>query len=59
MSANRLTVACWTAVSEVGRASAEWLLSRPHAHWTVPAPKTRAPLGARYIVRWWVAVPGA
>ena len=37
----------------------EWSSSRPHAHCTVPAPKTRAPLGARYIVRWWVAEPGA
>ena len=32
-------------------------LSRPQDHCTVPAPNTRAPLGARYSVRWWVAVP--
>ena len=25
--------------------------SRPQVHWTVPAPKTRAPLGARYSER--------
>ena len=31
--------------------------SSPHAHCTVPAPNTSAPLGARYSVRWWVAVP--
>ena len=31
-------------------------LSRPHAHCTVPAPNTMAPLDARYKVRWWVAV---
>ncbi len=31
-------------------------LSRPHDHCTVPAPNTRAPLAARYKVRWWVAV---
>ena len=31
-------------------------LSRPHDHCTVPAPNTRAPLGARYKVRWWVVV---
>ena len=36
-----------------------WLASRPQDHWTVPAPNTSAPLGARYSVRWWVAVPGA
>ena len=31
--------------------------SRPQAHCTVPAPNTSAPLGARYRVRLWVAVP--
>ena len=31
--------------------------SRPQLHWIVPAPNTSAPLGARYSVRWWVAVP--
>src|ERR1700730_13182383 len=52
MSAKRLTVACCIVLSgepPVG-------LSRPHDHWTVPAPKTRAPEGARYMVRWCVAV---
>ena len=34
-----------------------WTASRPHDHWTVPAPKTSAPRGARYSVRLWVAVP--
>ncbi len=32
------------------------VLSSPQAHCTVPAPNTSAPLGARYSVRWWVAV---
>ena len=35
-----------------------WTLSRPQAHWIVPALKTSAPLAARYSVRWWVVVPG-
>src|SRR4029450_8778591 len=43
MSANRFSVACrWVVfgVLPIGLA-----LSRPHDHWTVPAPKTSAPLG--------------
>ena len=62
MSAKRLTVACWMFGSGglplglVFGTSHALVLSRPHDHCTVPAPKTRAPLGARYIVRWWVAV---
>src|SRR4051794_28316508 len=58
MSASRLTVACCMT------GSGGWLggpcrdhafvVSRPHAHCTVPAPKTSAPLGARYSVRLWV-----
>ena len=52
MSAKRFTVAWRTASSEVVAGPPEWLLSSPHAHCTVPAPKTKAPLGARYIVRW-------
>ena len=31
--------------------SMEWVLSSPQDHCTVPAPKTNAPLGARYKVR--------
>ena len=31
-----------------------FVVSRPHAHCTVPAPNTSAPLGAWYIVRWCV-----
>ena len=45
MSANRLTVAWRTASSAVLDGPPEWLLSRPQDHCTVPAPKTRAPLG--------------
>ncbi len=57
MSAKRFTVACCITGSGVapdgGPALAQALVtSRPHAHCTVPAPKTSAPLGARYIVRW-------
>src|SRR6185436_7297064 len=46
MSANRLTVACFirTSAASDPRSCDE---SRPHDHWTVPAPKTRAPLGWR------------
>jgi hypothetical protein len=54
MSANRLTVA-WRMVPSA--VACGWKSSSPHAHCTVPAPNTRAPLGARYIVRLWVAVP--
>src|SRR4051812_26472025 len=53
-SARTLTVACCMLRSGVAFALKS---SRPHAHCTVPAPKTRAPLGARYIVRLCVAVP--
>ena len=58
MSANRLTVACRMRTSGVVTPPS-WLPSRPHDHCTVPAPNTRAPLGAWYMVRLWVAVPGA
>ena len=53
MSPSRLTVACcmFRSVRPLGLWS-----SRPHAHWTVPAPKTSAPLAARYSERWCVAV---
>ena len=51
MSAKRLTVACCMALSGVEAGSA-----RPHDHCTVPAPKTNAPLAARYMVRLWVAL---
>ena len=59
MSANRLTVAC----SMLGSGGLRWVggaipgvqLARPQDHCTVPAPKTSAPLGARYSVRWCVA----
>src|SRR5260221_6143728 len=58
MSANRLTVACCMARSGAGppASPAPVGLARPYDHCTVPAPNTRAPLGARYSVRWWVAV---
>ena len=56
MSANRLTVACFMRAS-AAVLPRSWLASRPHDHWTVPAPKTSAPLGWRYSVRLWVAVP--
>ena len=57
MSAKRLTVACCM----VGSAGLPLglLPSRPQVHWTVPAPKTRAPLGARYSERWWVMLAAA
>ena len=57
MSANRFTVACCM----VGSTGPPELpdpvpLSRPHDHCTVPPPNTKAPLAARYSVRWWLAV---
>src|SRR5262245_39922007 len=59
MSANRFTVACCMTGSAVAPEGGPLLfhalvVSRPHAHCTVPAPKTSAPLAARYIVRWCV-----
>ena len=61
MSAKRFTVACCMTGSGVAPAGGPLLFqalvsSRPHAHCTVPAPKTIAPLGALYSVRWWVWV---
>src|SRR5664279_1847475 len=50
MSAKRLTVACCMSGSGAGVMVPSWLLSSPHAHCTVPLPKTNAPLGARYMV---------
>src|SRR5262249_15429863 len=48
MSADRVTVACCLAGLVLPPAVADPVpLSRPHAHCTVPAPNTRAPLGAR------------
>ena len=46
MSANRLTVACCAATS-AGDEPRSCELSSAHAHCTVPAPKTSAPLDAR------------
>jgi hypothetical protein len=46
MSVNKLTVACCMLRSTPPPLGL--LASRPQAHCTVPAPKTRAPLGARY-----------
>ena len=46
MSANRLMVACWIRESG-GDWMPSWSLSRPQAHWMVPAPNTSAPLAAR------------
>src|SRR5437879_4080476 len=57
MSASRFTVACCIARS-VDDGPKSCSLSRPHDHCTVPALNTSAPLGARYSVRLWVAVPG-
>lgn len=57
MSAKRLTVACCIRGS-AGSCGPSCSESRPQAHWIVPAPKTSAPLAARYRVRWWVVVPG-
>ena len=53
ISASRFTVACCIVGSggssegSVAKLPQALVLSRPHAHCTVPAPKTRAPLGAR------------
>src|SRR4051794_7949691 len=52
MSANRFTVACCITGSGASPTfgpllSHALVVSSPHAHWTVPAPKTCAPLGAR------------
>ena len=55
MSASRFTVACCMLRS--GGVLSGFQSSSPQAHCTVPAPNTRAPLGARYIVRLCVAVP--
>src|SRR6185503_10117280 len=57
MSANRLTVACCMRTS-AGSEPRSCDASRPHAHCTVPAPKTSAPLLCRYSDRRWVTVPG-
>ena len=56
MSASRLTVAC-CILGSAAELPRSWTASRPHAHWIVPAPKTRAPLAALYMVKEWVAVP--
>ena len=58
MSANRLTVACCMLTSSV-LTGPSWSALRPKLHCTVPAPKTSAPLVARYSVRWCVRVRGA
>ena len=42
ISASRFTVACRMAALGI-EAPRSWLPSRPHDHWTVPAPKTSAP----------------
>ena len=54
MSANMLTIACFTFWSSGVAAPSCWS-SRPQDQKTVPAPKTSAPLSARYMVRLWVA----
>ena len=61
MSANRLTVACCITGSGEAAAGGPLLahalvVSRPHAHCTVPAPNTSAPPPPGYIVRWCVCV---
>ena len=56
MSASRLTVAC-CMLAFAAALPRSWLASRPHDHWTVPAPNTRAPLAALYMVMLWTAVP--
>ena len=56
MSASRLTVA-WRIEASVGVPARSWVASSPHDHCTLPAPKTSAPLGARYSVRACVALP--
>src|SRR6478735_4737224 len=51
MSASRLTCACCMRESvELSGYSESCSASRPYVHWIVPALKTRAPLGALYIV---------
>ena len=56
MSDSRFTVACLTARSAAADPRS-CSLSNPHDHWTVPAPKTSAPLLCRYSVRLCVALP--
>ena len=58
MSASTLAVACCIRACGAPE-SRGWVSSRPHAHWQVPVAHTRAPLGARYSVRRWVAGPAA
>src|SRR5262245_29755098 len=53
-SAKRFTVACCMRLSGGVDPSGE--PPRPHDHWMVPLLKTSAPLAARYMVRWWVAL---
>jgi hypothetical protein len=48
-SASMLAVACCILLW-AGPPSRGWVASRPHDHWMVPVPNTRAPLGARYRV---------
>ena len=54
MSANRFNVACCMLRS--AGLSPGFQSSSPHAHCTVPAPNTRAPLECLYIVRLCVTV---
>ena len=57
ISARMFTVACCMTGSTVPPPLPPPVpLSSPHDHWMVPASNTRAPLAARYNVRWWVAV---
>src|SRR3954447_25348879 len=46
MAVNRFMVA-WRMSVLAGDRTPSWLLARPQAHWTVPAPNTSAPLEAR------------
>ncbi len=61
MSASRFTVACSIVMlGALGPVSGfvSWLVSRPHAHCTVPAEKTSAPLDTRYSVGLQTTVAG-
>ena len=55
-SASTLRVACCMRRSGI-EPPWSFSVSSPQAHCTVPAPNTSAPLAARCIVRWCVAVP--
>ena len=57
MSPRMFTTNCCIRTS-TGDTVPSWRVSRPQAYWTVPVPRTSAPLAARYSVMVCVVVPG-